>query len=424
MTGRERIHHRLAGVVSSSTAQSIQSLTSMVILMLAARLLGIESLGLFSILYGALILAAAITTGFIGDTLMVLDRHNPEIRAGLYFWFVLLAVGLGLVAGWLSWLGTPLGWLGALIYAFVAVAYVAEELVRRSQMAIMNFGRLIVVDLVVLGTTVAVLLVASWMGMLRIEMFLLAILAGQGAGACYGWLRLPDSEKISPARPARIRSVASYGVWRSALQALRPAQLTALRIMITALIGLSAAGQLEAARIYAAPAMLLVSGTCSYLFASLARDRSASFAQQLRNTDAAVLKLVAATASCAGIGLLLLPWGGPLLTGMQPAGLAVTGWLAYASAVSVSTPYGLLAAVRELARPVFVIRCCDSLFSLALSAAVVMLSADYRWLPWAAAVGALAGGLVIRSWMIRELTAAQRRSAALMGNRTLEGQVP
>src|SRR5699024_1591673 len=62
---------RAAGVASSSVAQAIQSLTSMVVLMLAAKLLGLEALGLFSILYGALILAAAITSGFVGDTLMV-----------------------------------------------------------------------------------------------------------------------------------------------------------------------------------------------------------------------------------------------------------------------------------------------------------------------------------------------------------------
>lgn len=412
MNTRVRILQRLAAVASASTAQAIQSLTSMVILVLASRLLGVESLGLFSILYGALILAAAITTGFVGDTLTVLDRHDPHIQAGLRFWALVLAVGLGIAAGLLSWLGAGLSWQGALLYGLAGMAYVAEELIRRSQMAVMNFGQLILIDLMVLAATALFLLAAGLLGRLSLEVFLLAILVGQASGTCFGWLRLPRSEKVRAARPAAIRAIAAFGVWRAALQGLRPAQLTTLRIMVTALVGLAAAGQMEAARIYAAPAMLLVSGTCSYLFASLALDRSAAFARQLRSTDMVVLKLLAATVGSAAIGLLLLPWGGPLLTGMQPSALAVAGWLAYASSVSVSTPYGLLAAVREHARPVFWIRCLDTLLSIGLSAAVLLIASDYRFVPWAAAAGALAGGLTIRYWMIRTVASNSQRAAA------------
>lgn len=394
-----KLFKRVAGVGSSSVAQAIQSLTSMVVLMLAARLLGIEALGLFSILYGALILAAAITSGFVGDSLMVLNRHDPGIQAGLRLWFTILALLLGATACALSWAGTQLGWLGAVLYGLAAIAYVSEELIRRSHMAVMNFGRLILVDLVVLCSTVAVLVGFAVAGHLSIEAFMLAILCGQCAGTVYGWMKLPASEKVPPQRPAQIRVVAAFGVWRSALQGLRPAQLTAMRILVTALAGLAAAGQMEAARIYAAPAMLLVTGTCSYLFASLARRNDLSLKAQLRNTDAVVLKLFLATVGCAAIGLLLLPWGGPLLTGLVPSGIAVTGWLAYASAVAVSTPYGLLAAVREQARPVFVIRLLDSILSLVLVAVVLLTTGGYQLVPWAAAVGATIGGFSIRRWV-------------------------
>lgn len=404
---------RMAGVASSSMAQAIQSLTSMVVLMLAAKLLGIEALGLFSILYGALILAAAITSGFVGDSLMVLDRHDPRVQAGLRFWLVVLALGLGSIAALLSWAGTELGWLGALLYGLVAVAYVAEELIRRSYMAIMGFGRLIVVDLVVLGTTAAVLLGVGIFGTLSLEVFMLAILCGQCAGTIYGWVRLPRSEKVSARRPAQIKAVAQFGIWRSAVQGLRPAQLTAMRILVTAMIGLVAAGEMEAARIYAAPAMLLVTGTCAYLFASLARRRDVEPVQQLRNTDLVVLKLFLATIGCAVIGLTLLPWGGPLLTGVVPSGIAVTGWLAYASTVAVSTPYGLLAAVFEKARPVFVIRFLDSILSVIMVTVVVALTADYRIVPWAAALGSLIGGLTIRQWLVGVAASQDKKQAQL-----------
>lgn len=73
-----------------------------------------------------------------------------------------------------------------------------------------------------------------------------------------------------------------------------------MRVLVTALIGLAAAGSLEAARLYAAPAMLLVTGTCAYLFALLARDRDAGPRRQLKNTDSVVLKLLLATARLRG----------------------------------------------------------------------------------------------------------------------------
>lgn len=395
-----RMMRKLAGVGSSSIAQAIQSLSSMVVLMLAAKLLGIEALGLFSILYGALVLAAAITSGFIGDTLMVLDRHNPHIQAGLRTWFVTLALLIGVVGFGLTLAATQLGVIGAFCYALASIAYVAEDLVRRCHMAVMNFGRLVVVDLVVLVSTALTLGIGFLLNSLTLEIFLLAIFLGQLTGAIYGWVNLPASEKVRPARPAELKAVAAFGAWRSALQGLRPSQLTLMRVLVTVIVGLTAAGQMEAARIYAAPAMLLVTGTCSYLFADLARRSDLSMREQLRRTDAVVWKLFTATIICAAIGLVLLPWGGPLLTGIIPSALAVTGWLAYASAVAVSTPYGLLAAVREKARPVFLVRFLDSVLSLLLVLLVLVTTGDYFLVPWAAAVGALTGGLSIRRWVV------------------------
>lgn len=395
-----RLGRRVAGVGASSIAQAIQSATSLLVLMLAARLLGIETLGLFSILYGALILAAAITSGFVGDSLTVLDRHDAHIQAGLRAWFMILAVGTGVAGLGLTLLGTQLGIAGAICYALASMAYIAEDLIRRSHMAIMNFGRLIVVDLVVLLTTGVVVGSAYLLGHVSVETFLIAIALGQLAGTVYGWIKLPPSEKVKPKRPAYFKDVAAFGSWRSAMQGLRPAQLTLVRIIVTVVISLTAAGQLEAARIYAAPAMLIVTGTNAYLFSDLARRTGVPMREQLRHTDSVVWKLVLATVGVAVIGLLLLPWGGPMLTGIVPSASAVTGWLAYSTAIAVSTPYGLLAAVREKAQPVFLVRFLDSILSLLLVSVVVVTTGDYQLVPWAAAVGAVAGGYAIRRWVV------------------------
>ncbi|GAA2966788.1 hypothetical protein ACFO7V_06145 [Glutamicibacter bergerei] len=404
---------RIRGVGTATIAQASQSAAGFIVTMLAARLLGLEALGLFSLLYGAFILATGIVSGFVGDSLMVLDRFRAPVRAALLRWFAVLIVFVAAASFGFSLTGTQLTPGAAALYALAAVSYVCEDLVRRNHMATLTFGRIVVMDLAVLLTSAAVILGTHWLGNVSIETFLMAIIAGQVIGLLVGWFTLPKAERAPAPGPAAWREVASYGSWRAALQGLRPGQLTLTRLFVIALISLTAAGSLEAARIYAAPAMLLVSGVCSYLFASMARNRTAGLKQQLRTTDQAVTRLVLTTVACTICGLLLLPWGGPLITGHHLSGIAVSGWLVYSMAVAMSTPYGLLASVLERARSVFVVRFLDSLLSLILVAAVILVSGDYRWVPWAAALGALAGGFAIRRWVLGALVHEQQDSICI-----------
>ncbi|MGP9489756.1 hypothetical protein ACT3R5_14450 [Glutamicibacter sp. AOP5-A2-7] len=403
MSAASALLGRLRGVGTATIAQATQSAAAFTVTMLAARLLGLEALGLFSILYGAFILATGIVSGFVGDSMMVLDRFSSPIRAALVGWFAVLTVLVGAAGFGFSLTGTEFTVGAAALYALASVSYVTEDLVRRNHMATLTFGRIVIMDLAVLCCTAAVILGTYWLGTIRIESFLIAIITGQIAGLLVGWFTLPDAERQRASGPAAWREVANYGSWRAALQGLRPGQLTLTRLLVVAVISMTAAGSLEAARIYAAPAMLLVSGVCSYLFASMARNVSDNFGQQLRVTDQAVTRLVLTTVACTVIGLLLLPWGGPLITGHELSGIAVSGWLIYSMAVAMATPYGLLASVLEKARAVFVVRLLDSLLSLVLVAAVVLVTGDYRWVPWAAALGALAGGYAIRRWVLGAL---------------------
>ncbi len=409
MSAVKLLARKIRGVGAASLAQATQSATTFLVSMLAARLLGIEALGLFSILYGAFILAAGITTGFVGDSLIVLNRHNDRIRSGLFAWFVVLAFSLGVVGLVCSFLGTELDALGAALYALAAISYVAEDLVRRMHMAILSFSRIVLIDLSVMLVTGVVIAGIILAGQASIDSFMLAVVCGQTAGMVFGWFLLPKQERQGLKGPIGWKPVASYGFWRAALQALRPGQLTLTRIIVTAMIAMAAAGSLEVARIYAAPAALLVTGVCSYLFAHLARDSHSSIDAKLRRTDQAVLRLVGATAVCLVIGLALLPWAGPLLTGVVPSAIAVSGWLAYSMAIAVSTPYGQLSAVERRARSVFVIRLSDSVLSLLFVVGAIGMTHDYRWVPWAAALGALAGGFAIRRFVVVALVRSDFR---------------
>ncbi|MGP5720436.1 hypothetical protein ACTXPG_12435 [Glutamicibacter arilaitensis] len=421
------ILRKLSGVGTATIAQATQSAANFMVTMLAARMLGLEALGLFSLLYGSFILATGIISGFVGDSLMVLDRFNARTRTALFGWALVLLLFVGAASLGCSLLGTGFSLGSAALYALAAISYVAEDLVRRNHMATLTFARIVAMDMVVLVAASGMILGTAWRGTPSLETFLIAIIIGQTAGLVLGWVTLPRAERQWTYAPAAWRAVAGYGIWRSALQALRPGQLTLNRLLIIAVVSLSAAGSLEATRIYAAPAMLVVSGVCSYLFASMARRMGGTLAEQLRETDKAVLRLGLVTVACAVIGVAVLPWGGPLITGHALSALAVTGWLAYALAVAMATPYGLLASVLERARAVFAVRLLDTLLSLALVAAVIVLTSDYRWVPWAAALGSMAGGYAIRRWvlgtLIREASDGYRTA---LGNftRTEDAAVP
>ena len=72
-------------------AQVWQAAGSFGLQLLAAWLLGASGLGLLSLCLSIIILATAVTSGMVGDSLVILDRRNRAIRAGLQFWALVLA---------------------------------------------------------------------------------------------------------------------------------------------------------------------------------------------------------------------------------------------------------------------------------------------------------------------------------------------
>ncbi len=383
-------------------AQVSQAGASLVLQLLAAHALGIAGFGAFAILYGVIVLLTGFVTGFVGDSLTVLDRSERRIRSALQGWLLILsfsaALGGGFVLALTGLISIPEAWL----FAGATAAFVLEDALRRLLMAQLRFWRIVIMDGFALVGSLLALAVASMGGPLTLGSFLMALGVGQLAGIVVGIVLQPRAERYVVAFVrGGYRQVAGYGSWRAAQQAVRPALLTCVRTLVFAVLGLAATGQLEAARIYVSPTLLFVSGLSSFLFASFASSRDARLAVLLRRADHGVFTLLAATVVIGGVSILLLPLLGGVITGDQLDVLTVVGWVAYSASVAAVTPYGALAAVRGRQAAVLGLRVADSLLSLLLAALLLVGGASVALTPLALAVGSLLGGLAIRWFLLR-----------------------
>jgi O-antigen/teichoic acid export membrane protein len=397
------VNRRAVGAIA---AQAVQALASFVLQVAVAHLLGISGLGAFAILYGVVVLASGVVTGFVGDTLVVLDRGVPAIRSALQQAALVLAVGAGLIGAAFttaSGLTTPAE--GGLFVLAVAV-FCLEEVLRRTLMARLLFWRVVATDATGLVVALSTVAVAALLGVAGLGTFLIAIALGQSVAIVVGATLLPREERhLVRFHRGGMRAVLGYGTWRSLQQFLRPALLTAVRSTVGVVAGLTATGLLEAARVYTAPTLLLVSGLSSYLFASYAKERSAT--NGLRRADRAVAGLVVFTVLVGVVALVLLPVAGPVLFAAAPQPLAVAGWLLYSVSVAAVTPYGALAAVAGRQALVFAIRAGDTLLSLAAVLVGLGIGIAPAWAPALMVIGSLAGGLALR-----RIAGSAARSAA------------
>nr|WP_211661256.1 hypothetical protein [Modestobacter muralis] len=381
------------------TAQGTQALAGLVLQVAAARSLGAAGLATFALLYGLVVLATAVCSGLVGDSLTVLDRHEPRTRAALLVgatWVCGVAGVGGALLGVLTGVVPP--WAG-LVLGLATAAFIAEDALRRLLMATGRFWSLPAVD----GTSL--LLALGTLGLLRttgaldLTDFLLALLVGQAGAALVAWPLLPAHERPrGPWRGPALRVVAAFGVWRAAAQAIRPALLTVLRLLVVAVAGAAAYGPLEAARVYTAPTLVLVAGLGSWLLPHFVALQAAGPAAGLRYADRAAAGLALAVAGLGGAAVLVLPWLGPALTGGDypvPVG-AVVGWTAYAVASAVLLPYSGLASVHRRQRRVLALRSLELLSLVAVLALVLLVPGGAGWAPAALALGPLLAAVAVR----------------------------
>jgi O-antigen/teichoic acid export membrane protein len=391
--------------VGAILAQGAQAGISFVLQVLVARTLGIEELGRFAILYGVIVIVTGVVTGVVGDSLVVLDRAHAPIRSALQGTTLVLATAGGLIGAvtfLLVGLVTP---IEALLFAGATALFTTEEVLRRLLMAHFAFYRVIAADLGGFAVALAIVLAAGAASASSLAVFLGAICAGQAVAIVLAVVLLPRHERRwAPAERGGLQEVLGYGTWRGLQQLLRPGLLTAVRLLVGVFAGLAAVGLLEAARVYVAPALLVVGGLTSFLFVRYAQDRGQPVRAVLRRADLTVLALVGGTAVMGVIAVLLLPWAGPLLFTVQPPTDAVMGWLAFTAAVAATTPYGTLAAVHGGQRRVFALRLTDTILSVVGVLVLLLTAGDVVWVPIVLAAGALLGGLAIRFLVLVPLT--------------------
>jgi O-antigen/teichoic acid export membrane protein len=392
-------------------AQGMQALASFVLQVLVVKSLGLSGLGTFSILFGVIVLVTALLTGFVGDSLVVLDRRERTIRSALEQYALGLSTVAALICAAVAFASGLVSLTQSILFALAIVLFVLEEMIRRLLMANIEFWRVAAIDLSAFAGMLCIVGVSALNGPLTLELFLLAISAGQVIAIGIGILLLPSEERFAVAfTSGGHRAVASYGSWRASQQLLRPTLLTAVRTLVTLFLGLEATGLLEAGRVYVAPAMLVVSGFTSFLFVSFARDKAARVRDQLPKADRIVGALLGITVLLGAALLLALPFVGRLLFGTVPQFAAVLGWLAYTASVSAVTPYGALAAVGNKQAFVFWIRLTETIGSALTVLTMLALGAGAGLMPVVLTIWSALGGLAIRTFILVPLARAERGS--------------
>ncbi len=392
---------RVGGAVAGQLSQALGSFALQVI---AARALGASGLGVFALLYGVILVATAIGNGLIGDSLTILERGKSEIRAALLWWNLISAGFSGLAGGLFFWASGIIPATTAMLFALTAATFMVESNLRRVLMATMRFWFLVVVDVLATVASLVVLVGFHVLGAITLNGVLVGWTVGQVVGCMVAALCSPPPERrLGPWRRPAMRQVAAFGAWRAAQQCIRPGELAVARFLLTIAVGHAVFGQLEAARVYMAPAMLIVGGLGSYLFSSYALKGKSSLAELIPRADRASGSMMVITLGMGALATLATPTIGPLVTGssfsMVP--LAVFGWAVFAASSAAVMPYASLAAIRGRQHSVMAVRAADLVLSLlGLAVLVFVLGVDISWSPYVLAAGSFVGGALIRQFVL------------------------
>ena len=301
-TGGSRARRPLGAIVS----QLIVAGSSLLLSFVALRELGASGLGVFSLLLGVLITVNSVQTGWIGDSLTVLDRFDPGIRRAL-FQSQWAAVGLiSLVTYAIALQVDGVDGTAAALFALASVAWSLEETCRRILIARREFWSLVANDSAfAVGALGLVAVVIASGNDVTIEIMILSLLAGGIVAIGLAVVQLPRIELLrGPVEPSRMRELASFAGWRAIQVGLRPGTMAVVRAVVAATAGFVALGELEAARLLIAPVLTIVNGAGVYLLPTYANQvrRLAPFRPTVRRA----MLVVGALAGAYGVLAVLL----------------------------------------------------------------------------------------------------------------------
>jgi O-antigen/teichoic acid export membrane protein len=383
-------------------SQAVVAVSGLALQLVAARTLGLRGYGAYVLCFGVLVTVTAVFTGFVGDSLTVLDRFDPHVRAALA---TVAAAGTvagavldGVVAFVVDGGGTAAGWT----FALATAIWLVREVGRRVLMARLSFWRLLVADAVAVAVTLAPL--AGYLaagGPAGLTVIFAAMAVGNAVAALLATAMLPRAERLVP-RPgwSGLRAVAGFATWRSLQVGLRPGTLVVVRLLVAATGGLAAVGLLEAGRLILAPVQTVVNSAGSVLLSGGAAARRAGRSASRWTTRASVLLVGAAVAGGVLGAVFAGPVGNAVIGRPAPVGL-VLGWAGFLAVAAATLPYATEVTVHERSRTVFGIRLADSLSAVVLVAVIGALGLGVAWVPWSMAAAGAAWFVVLHRVAIR-----------------------
>lgn len=383
--------------LAAIASQGIVAASSLMLQIIALWKLGDKGLGQFALLFGILVTINSIQSGWLGDSLTVLDRFDPGVRRALVRSQVAI---VGLVFGASTLLALPIGGVSrstAVLFGLASTAWVVEETMRRLLIARREFNKLVVNDAsFALGSFALVGFVVISGSTFALETLVLALLAGAVVSIAVGVIQLPPVElSRGILGPAKMTEVASFAIWRAAQVGLRPGSQTIVRFIVVWVASEAALGQLEAARLLLAPVLTVVNGAGVYLlptYSAQARER-----RQLR--PGVPVAMLAVAAMAAGYGTIAIALRSPLTDLLTDGTTQVTltallAWTAFSIGFGAGVPAGNALVATGRSRDAFTIRIVDAVVGVATSVAIaVVFGTDAT--PFGLAVGTAVGAVLL-----------------------------
>ena len=383
--------------IAAVLSQLIVAASSLLLSLVALRELGTAGLGVFSLLLGVLITVNAVQTGWIGDSLTVLDRFDPGIRRAL-FQSQWIAIGLIALATFTIALQIDgIDGATAVLFAVASVAWSVEETLRRILIARRQFWALVANDSMFAVGSFGMLAVVIGAGSdITIETMVSSLLAGAIVAIGVAVIQLPRIELLrGPLARARMQELASFASWRAIQVGLRPGTLAVVRAIVASTASLAALGELETARLLVAPVLTVVNGAGVYLLPTYAEQVK----RKLAFRPAVGRAMVVVGCLAAAYGLFAVSFRDVLLDvftdGSAPVATgAIVSWVAFSLAFGLGIPAGSAMVALGHSRRTFTIRAIDAGIGVAAAgvfAAVGWVSA----VPAGLAVGAFVGAALL-----------------------------